>query len=399
MKSFNIHLDAQDLAPESVIPIDLVGLQGQPDQHALIRAGAPAPVPVAELGPYEIRAPLADGRIFTAVVTAPSTEPVLLGDTLTEVPPPLLEMPGHQHAAAVTEVRTASLLDSAWMRTWTWADRTWEPTQVPVVVDTDGPFTTTLTLQPRSVCAVQCGASGFPARCTLLPPALSLALEWHLTENFSPSSFDAGLALRLRPVGPMPTRQTDSHYLDSFEGFLAAGYLDRAQLMAESLIEDAIDDWKTKAEYPLPGLLAAYFLLYTCQYDRLEEWSSFFADNVCWLSDAAVIRASLLVETGRGDSTEVPHRLRQALHGALPVRSSGLRRLHSLLDPDNPFVADNEELRQACTDLRPYADAAYWETPWTTFRGTPPSPSTVADYDIPSEGHQATLLRGRSSGN
>jgi hypothetical protein len=160
-------------------------------------------------------------------------------------------------------------------------------------------------------------------------------------------------------------------------GYLISGQYSSARIVGPEIVRDAEQLLFEKMRDPTGAAVAGYYLLKTGHFDSLHDWTRNLADWFPWLPDGAVIRAWHVWRQERSDYEEARERLLQAAGRGIPLYTQGLRLLldglNLLHHKATAQGLEDSEIAAALEQVRPYARAADWRAPTTTFYARHPS--------------------------
>lgn len=162
-------------------------------------------------------------------------------------------------------------------------------------------------------------------------------------------------------------------------GFLRNRDFVSARAIGDSVTDAAEKLLLDKQEDQAGAAIGAYYLLTAGRLERLHDWTNNLANWFPWLPDGAVIHAWHILRQEQQNVEQARARLLEAANRGVPLYTRGLR---LLLDGLNIFSrrADgtDAEVKSALERVGPYATAADWSTPTTSFYGqTPASPEPL----------------------
>jgi hypothetical protein len=175
---------------------------------------------------------------------------------------------------------------------------------------------------------------------------------------------------------------TGNDLAESLLGYLQSGYIQHADALlakhAEALLFGKYQD-------PIAATIGGYFLLRARRFERLRSWAPNLA-RFAWLPDGAVIDGWQHCYAGKesGSTAEFDAAREQFLFAAargMPVYTEGLR---LLIDGLNLVATpDDQQVHDALTALRRYADAVDWTAVTVTFAGADPTqPDPAPRYGV-----------------
>ena len=157
-------------------------------------------------------------------------------------------------------------------------------------------------------------------------------------------------------------------------GFLNNRDFASARVIGEDVIKSAEALLYDKQQDPASAAIGGYYLLTAGKLDRLHDWTNNLANWIPWMPDGAVIHAWHLLRQTRPDEFQARARLIEAASRGVPLYTKGLRLLFDGLNiMKRRTDGTDEELNLALERISPYAVAADWTTPTTTFFGQTPS--------------------------
>jgi hypothetical protein len=153
--------------------------------------------------------------------------------------------------------------------------------------------------------------------------------------------------------------------------YLTEGAYVAARAVAGEVVDQA-ERWLR--DDPVSATIAGYYLLRAGRTAGRHDWTAGLADDVPWLPDGCAIHGWQLLHQDQPDADRARRRFLQAEGRGLPLFTQGLRLLLDGLGMfDHRSHRGDVEVRDALDHLRPYAAAADWTTPTTTFFGPTPT--------------------------
>lgn len=223
-------------------------------------------------------------------------------------------------------------------------------------------------------------AAGTKSRFVAVPPTQVMRI--YIVDHDPESDWDSPFRVVVGSGDPS---------LQALLGFLSSGDFESARSVGANWADLAERMLKEKLVDAISATVAGYFLLLAGEHSRLHDWTRNLADWIDWLPDGAVIRAFHLLSQTNPDLNEVRERLLQAAKRGVPLYTQGLRMLFDGLNLMNTYKRGSDpELQHALEAIRPYAAAARWASPVTSFAAVDPanpklsegSLSNVAPYGI-----------------
>lgn len=156
-------------------------------------------------------------------------------------------------------------------------------------------------------------------------------------------------------------------------GYLSAGDFGSAKLVGGEVVESAMHLLWDKLDDPTGAAIGGYLLLATGHLFKVN-WTNNLADWMKWLPDGAVVHAWHVLRQKGGDGKLARKWLIEAAERGVPLYTQGLRLLFDGLNIfDMRADSKDEEVKAALESIRPYAAAADWRAPVTTFFGHDPA--------------------------
>jgi len=183
-----------------------------------------------------------------------------------------------------------------------------------------------------------------------------------------------------------------NHGAEALLGYLMRGEVNQALLVGQSaFVQDLLSG---KRSNPAAAAVAGYFLLASGDTKSLSQiWSSTLADWTPWLVDGSVIDAWSQLQPPSPDVARARRRLLEAAARGMPVYTRGLRLLFdglSILDGDPSY--GGPDIRAALNLVRPYAAAADWRSPITSFIGLDPGTPGPTPLGMPADPTHVVFL-------
>jgi len=271
-------------------------------------------------------------------------------------------------------------LRSAWARRWEGgADRRWQHIDFDGVVLSRDLHTVRYQFQvgPQGS-LIQFGGPGLKWRFVTLPPRSRVDVV------LSPSS-EGDL------IAEVTTRSVAA---ESLLGYLRTGAVEGADVVAESLLQQKLED-------PIAAAIGGYYLLRTARLERLFDWGENLSAWFPWLADGAVINAWQHIQAGRklrGDPElhffVARRELLESTKRGFPVYTEGLKLLLDglrLLRDDTGGL--DSELDSALALIEPLASASEPAAATVTYTGVGPAePQAKSRYGLPGNKHGVVIL-------
>jgi hypothetical protein len=156
-------------------------------------------------------------------------------------------------------------------------------------------------------------------------------------------------------------------------GYLSSGDFGSAKLVGGQVVESAVQLLWDKVDDPTGAAIGGYLLLATEHLFKVN-WTNNLANWMEWLPDGAVIHAWHVLRQKKGDGKLARKWLIEAAKRGVPLYTQGLRLLFDGLNIfDMRADGKDKDVKAALERIRPYAAAADWRTPVTTFFGKDPA--------------------------
>ena len=209
---------------------------------------------------------------------------------------------------------------------------------------------------------IQVSGAGYPSKFVALPPSDHIRILVALDDEVGQ---DEDL-LNVIVDGSNPQAE-------ALLGFLRNRDFSSARAIAEGVIDSAERLLFDKVRDPASAAIGGYYLLSAGRLDRLHDWTNNLANLFPWLPDGAVIHAWHLLRQKKQDVNQARARLIEAANRGVPLYTRGLRLLFDGLNIFNRRADGTDaEVKSALERISPYASAADWSTPTTSFYGQTP---------------------------
>jgi len=379
-----LQLQGQESIVDAAIAVEIINTDLETVAELSLSGHEQQAIEVAA-GKYLIRAYLPSGQMLkvkTAVAAGEEKQVVLQPSASA---PSWLKWQHFLGNAYPSQPLSLSMLQSAWLRLWTYHQSSWtiEPLPLQESGRDDAVINYHLDVDEaaaRQVRLLQVGGLQVPWRFIALPPSPKLEILIRSTQNAT--ELDDRLTVAI---------VSHDWNAETLLKYLAAGNLESAKIVsadvanAEALLAEKLTN-------PMGAVIAGYYLLRVGAAERLQPWAAHFASQFSWLPDALIIHAWQLLQQPQPDLKLAEQRLLRAAAQGIPLYSRGVRLLFDGLQlfqthPVSQTIYQSGLVRSIAASIQtiqPYAAAIDWAQPLTAFHGdTPDHPLLSAPIGIP----------------